>query len=109
MLVKVNVRNMPCNRIHGEEWIVARPNNTDLWYYGAYTSEQRAVEVAQEVEGVVLHSIGQTIPEILQRTVETMCHDFCQYPNMPIPEGKTEDWLCEEGGPCFDCPFNDLM
>lgn len=36
-----------------------------------------------------------------------MCDKYCKYPNQPIPEGKTEDWLIEdEDSPCNNCPLN---
>ena len=51
MKVKVN------NVTEGEEkFVVARVLEGELWYYGRYP-EQRAVEVAKEIEGVVLEGI----------------------------------------------------
>lgn len=51
MKVKVN------NVTEGEEkFVVARVSDGKLWYYGRYP-EQRAVEVAKEIEGIVLEDI----------------------------------------------------
>lgn len=50
----------------------------------------------------------KSISEILTETVEAMCSNYCKYPDMPVPEGKNEDWLSEDGSPCETCPLNRL-
>ena len=35
------------------EYVVARPYDGELWYYGRYATSSRAEEVAEEIEGVV--------------------------------------------------------
>lgn len=38
-----------------------------------------------------------------------MCDKYCKYPEKPIPEGKTEDWLwIDDDSPCINCPLNKL-
>lgn len=37
-------------------YIVARPCETTLWFYGAYDTEARAKEVAFEVDGLVFYN-----------------------------------------------------
>lgn len=50
-----------------------------------------------------------SITEILKKTKESICNDYCKYPNMPIPEGKDDDWLlCDKDSPCNKCPLNNL-
>lgn len=40
---------------------------------------------------------------------EKMCDEYCRYPIMPIPKGKTEDWLIEDPeSPCNICPLSIL-
>lgn len=36
------------------KFIVARPVNCELWYYGRYATEERAKEVAKEINGIVV-------------------------------------------------------
>lgn len=51
MKVKVN------NVTEGEEkFVVARVSDGELWYWGRY-NEEKAKEVAKEIEGVVLEEI----------------------------------------------------
>ena len=49
-----------------------------------------------------------TITQQFEEIIEEMCDKYCKYPEMPIPEGKDEGWLCEEGSPCETCPLNKL-
>lgn len=52
---------------------------------------------------------NKPISDILEEVREDMCNNYCKYPNMPVPEGKTEDWLFDdEDSPCNDCPLNYL-
>ena len=48
------------------------------------------------------------ITEILEETLAEMCDNYCKYPEMPIPEGKSEDWLFDADSPCNNCPLNKL-
>lgn len=49
---------------------------------------------------------GITIAELLDEKVAAVfCDEYCKYPSMPIPEGKSEDWLFEDDSPCLKCPF----
>ncbi len=51
--VEIEVLNLPEQLSDG--FIVARPNNSNLWYYGCYQSEERAIEVAYMLgNGVVM-------------------------------------------------------
>ena len=51
--VEVEILNVPESLSNG--FIVARTNNSNLWYYGCYLSEERAIEVAHMLgNGVVL-------------------------------------------------------
>jgi hypothetical protein len=49
-----------------------------------------------------------SITEQIEKVKEEMCSSYCKYPDQEIPEGKTEDWLFEEGSPCENCPLNKL-
>ena len=52
------VKNTPKDVKSG--WVVARRDDftAELWYYGTYKTEQRAYDVAQELDnGVVLESV----------------------------------------------------
>lgn len=50
-----------------------------------------------------------TISEQLEKAKEQMCDKYCKYPCMTPPEGKDENWLCEdEDSPCHECPLNKL-
>lgn len=51
----------------------------------------------------------KTIREQLEDICEEVCDKICKYPDMPVPEGKTDNWLFEEGSPCEDCPLNKLQ
>lgn len=50
MVAKVKIENA---RRGASGYIVARVWNCKLWFYGAYESEDRAEEVAKEVDGIV--------------------------------------------------------
>lgn len=53
----------------------------------------------------VMKSITQQIEDVKNE----MCDKYCKYPEKPIPEGKTEDWLwCDDESPCHNCPLNKL-
>lgn len=57
MQVRVLVKNIADRHFEKgiDNYIVARNHKGGLWYYGAYKSEERALEVAKELEnGVVL-------------------------------------------------------
>ena len=50
-----------------------------------------------------------TITEQFEHIKESMCDKYCKYPCMPIPEGKDENWLCEDDdSPCNSCPLSEL-
>lgn len=49
-----------------------------------------------------------SITKILEEVCSEMCDKYCKYPTMPIPEGKTEEWLYEDDGPCDNCPLNRI-
>lgn len=51
----------------------------------------------------------KTVVEVLEEVCAEICNKYCKYPDMPVPEGKTEDWLLEEGGPCDTCPMNRIQ
>ena len=36
------------------KWIVARYVDDELWFWGAYRTEERAQEVADEVDGIAI-------------------------------------------------------
>ncbi len=50
MIAKVQIENV---RSGASGYIVARVWDGKLWFYGAYESEDRAVGVAKEVDGIV--------------------------------------------------------
>ena len=53
--------------------------------------------------------MANSISEILEKTKEEMCDNFCKYPCMEPPKGKDKDWLFEdENSPCNKCPLNNL-
>lgn len=39
---------------------------------------------------------------------EQMCDEFCKYPHMQPPKGKTDDWLCDSDSPCNKCPLVEI-
>ena len=50
-----------------------------------------------------------SISKIIEETKEVMCNEYCKWPCMEIPEGKTEDWLyVDDESPCIKCPLNNL-
>ena len=55
MSVKVEVEILNVPEFLSNGFIVVRPDNSNLWYYGCYLSEERAIEVAHILgNGVVL-------------------------------------------------------
>jgi hypothetical protein len=54
--VKVNVNNMPAHPVKG--FVVARCVMGSLWYYGTYETEERANDVAFELENGVVMLVG---------------------------------------------------
>ncbi len=63
MFAKVQIRNAR-NGVSG--YIVASVCDCELWFYGAYESEERAKEVAKEIGGIdfekwknLLHAFGR--------------------------------------------------
>lgn len=61
----VDVQN--CNDVvYNYNYVVAMAVDGEMWYYGCYDSEERAIEVAKEVSGVVLLTQFDDAP-----TVET--------------------------------------
>ena len=50
-----------------------------------------------------------SIAEILEDTKAEMCNKYCRYPQEPIPEGRSDNWLVEDDdSPCMNCPLNNL-
>ena len=57
LVAKIAINNVPNEK---EGFMVARKEGrktTKLWYYGLYDSETRAIEVAKEVDGIVIEVI----------------------------------------------------
>lgn len=51
----------------------------------------------------------KSISEQLEAVKSEMCDKYCKWPEKPIPEGKTEDWLwIDDASPCINCPLNKL-
>ena len=51
----------------------------------------------------------KTITEQIEDICGEICDNYCKYPNMPIPDGKTEDWLfTDDDSPCVNCPLSRL-
>lgn len=50
--MKVNVQNLPATH---KTYVVARPCDGDLWYWGSWDSEETAHTIANEVGGVVVY------------------------------------------------------
>lgn len=47
-----------------------------------------------------------TVTDLIgEELASVFCDKYCKYPSMPIPEGKSEDWLFEDDSPCVTCPF----
>lgn len=53
MMRKINVKNVP-DYAKDYDYIVARPVDGDLWFWGAWNDEAKAHEVAREVNGLVV-------------------------------------------------------
>jgi hypothetical protein len=49
----MTVKNLP---LHYEPFIVARPYDGDLWYWGSWESEETAHTIAIEVDGIVVYA-----------------------------------------------------
>ena len=47
----VEVKNVSPN---AERFIVARPSQNELWYWGSWKSEDQAKEIAKMVDGIVV-------------------------------------------------------
>lgn len=57
---RAKIKNTPTDVKSG--WVVARRDDftAELWYYGTYKTEERAYDVAQELDnGVVLESVDE--------------------------------------------------
>lgn len=55
------------------------------------------------------HKFKIITDEAAENIKEKMCDEYCRYPIMPIPKGKTEDWLIEDPeSPCNICPLSIL-
>jgi hypothetical protein len=60
MKVEIKINNLP--KTMREKWIVARRDDSDarLWYYGNYSTEERALAVALELgNGIVVERTGE--------------------------------------------------
>lgn len=57
-LFQVEVNNVP-NDCY--EWIVARwsPASHDLWFWGSWTNELQAREIAKMIDGIVVRRISE--------------------------------------------------
>lgn len=51
---KVKVNNVSPN---AEQFIVARPVGTELWYWGSWKHEDQAKEIAKMIDGIVVERI----------------------------------------------------
>jgi len=51
---------------------------------------------------------SKTLSQIFEDIKSGVCDGICKYTHAPAPEGKTEDWLYEDGSPCETCPLNML-
>ena len=52
---EVKINNLPDYAIN-HDYIVVRAVNGELWFYGAYDTEERAYEVAEIEDGAVLRN-----------------------------------------------------
>lgn len=50
----------------------------------------------------------KSISDIFEEVKSGVCDKICKYSNGPIPEGKDDNWLFEDGSPCETCPLNLL-
>lgn len=51
----------------------------------------------------------KSVSAIIEETKEDICKNYCKYPTLPVPEGRTENWLIEDDdSPCMNCPLNNL-
>ena len=53
----VEINNLP---EEVEDWVVARysPQTRDLWYWGSYSKENQAKEIAKLIDGLVARKVG---------------------------------------------------
>lgn len=59
MIVEVNIQNVP-EYAKEDGYIVARLVDAELWFYGCYDTEERAIEVARQLEnGVVCKVVAE--------------------------------------------------
>lgn len=59
LVAKVN--NLPTYEL--DEWVVARFDGLELWFYGTYDDESDAIQVATEIgNGLVLHKVNEWNP-----------------------------------------------
>lgn len=42
-----------------------------------------------------MESEKKSVAQIMEEVIEDMCDHYCKWPNEPIPEGKTDDWLID--------------
>ena len=57
-------------------------------------------------EAAGLINLDMSIPKMIEKVASEFCDKYCKYPDMPIPEGKDDDWLCtDEDSPCHSCPL----
>ena len=48
----------------------------------------------------------KTITQQIHDIAGEFCNKYCKYPELPIPEGKDENWLMEDDdSPCNTCPL----
>ena len=53
---------------------------------------------------------NKTIQQQLDDIAQDICDNYCKYPNMPIPEGRNENWLInDDDSPCSTCPLTQFM
>ena len=80
------------------------------WYeeYQKGFKDGKASKDLEEFENYcIAHRFKILTDEAAENIKEKMCDEYCRYPIMPIPKGKTEDWLIEDSeSPCLRCPIN---
>ena len=64
--------------------------------------------MGRRTEGSANKPMEKSITQQIEEVKEEMCDKYCKYPEMPIPEGKDEDWLFDSDSPCNNCPLNKL-
>lgn len=45
----------------------------------------------------------------IEKILGEMCDQYCKWPFEPVPEGKEDGWLFEDGSPCDKCPLAELQ